>query len=245
MLFCLNSCSRTVDDTNINCFSNCTTIQGYFVHSQNQGVSNIPLEFSSEHKQELTYYSRKIKEGNSSEDGFYSLDFYLEDREVSGYYNLMLQSDLGQFNSYEEFFGPSDYYDSGYWNIINFSNGLERDSNYTFNFYLPQKAKVPVRLENFSPDYYSDYCKVYFRVPCGEAIQKGDVFIPIDSLGATVELLEVNETDTTKYFPKVPMALNDTTILIIHKRVNSVYSNEMRKVYLTDDDKEQEYVISL
>ena len=77
LLLILTSCSKTDDDTNNECASNCTVLKGKFVTLNNVAVPNIKVSFKYVRSNELAYLARKIVNTQSDQNGNFNKNFFI------------------------------------------------------------------------------------------------------------------------------------------------------------------------
>ncbi len=231
----LPACYSISDDTDLECFTDCSTIKGRFINSVDQPVPNIPLQFISKDQGELHNLTRIISETTTDLNGFFEMNFLLEDEEV-GTPNadrwLKLRSDLDLFSS-ENYFVPADHNEDGFWDLQSYFH-IPRDSLMVFNYYLTEKGSITVRLDNFTPVLNSDYFKVDFKISLGKVVQDGDVLspeIPFHGLASSMEA-----TEQSTFNPNVSVAVNDSTKLVVSKKKNGQVQIEEFFIYITEDN---------
>jgi hypothetical protein len=170
----LGSCKKTIDDTNNNCTSNCTTLSGKFVSANNEPVPNIKVS--------LSYnvgsgpfgggYTRKIVNVISDQNGNFIKNFYIKDHELGdtadGYFLTEIDDskiDNSRYIRTNNLIGTTT-------TIIDFAiySITRRDTVINKIFYVPKKAYIKVNLNNFSPISAGDYFEVQSLYPFGPNI---------------------------------------------------------------------------
>lgn len=164
-------CSKSEDDTNDICISNCTILKGKFISLNNEPVSDIKVTLRYIKSNELAYYSRKIVEEKSDLNGNFNKNFFIKDNELgatAGYFKVDIDDSNIDVNKYirsNNLIGNSST-EFGYaiFSIMN------RDTIIDNTFYIPKKAYIKVNLNNFVPLQDDDYFEVQTFYPFGQKI---------------------------------------------------------------------------
>ena len=97
LIFIFTSCSKTEDDTNNVCTSNCTVLKGKFVTLNNEPVPNIKVSLKYVRSNELAYFARKIVNTQSDQNGNFNKNFFIKDNEL-GITDGIFQVDIDDSN---------------------------------------------------------------------------------------------------------------------------------------------------
>ena len=165
------SCSKTEDDTNDNCTNNCTILKGKFVSLNNEPVPDIKVTLRYIKSNELAFYSRKLVEIKSDQNGNFNKNFFIKDNELgttAGYFKVDIDDSNIDVNKYiraNNLIGNSTT-EFGY-AIYSITN---RDTIIDNTFYIPKKAYIKVNLNNFVPLQTDDYFEVQTFYPFGPKI---------------------------------------------------------------------------
>lgn len=167
-------CTLFNDDTNKVCTSNCTTIQGRFLTSNDEGLPDIKISLRYIYHSGILNkkHVRDIFEIYTDKDGNYSEQFYIDDSElgdsVDGYFDIEI--DDSNLDGYKYIRTDNSLNDETMDNrmFIDFIN--TRDTVIDKTFYIPKKAFITVNLNNFIPQIENDYFEVRSRFPFGERI---------------------------------------------------------------------------
>jgi hypothetical protein len=162
------SCSKTVNDTEDVCTSDCTTISGKFVTLNNAPVPGISVSLSYHISGgELGGgYTRKIVNTRAGADGIFSKSFYLKDNELGdsarGYFIIDVDDRKIDANKYIRL-------DNNPLGFAIYSIG-RRDTVINNIFYIPTKAFIKVHLNNFISQQAGDFFEVQSLFPYGADI---------------------------------------------------------------------------
>lgn len=163
-------CTKTDDDTNKSCDSDCTTLQGKFITVNNEGVRGVKV--SIDYKISGGPLGggniRKIAETVTVQDGNFYKEFYIKESElgnVDGYFKVLIDDsnlDVDKYILSDNLIGttttPLDF-------AIYQIN--VRDTIIGNTFYLPKKAHIKVNLNNFEPLQENDFFEVRTFYPFG------------------------------------------------------------------------------
>lgn len=209
------SCNK-VDKSTLNspCSDSCTTIQGRFITGNNQGIANVPIEIKSEIRGSLGIgiSTRRIATGQTNNNGFYTFTFGLNKDE----YGEMPKASLKIFFSTDKSkLLPVQWYESfGYDAFI--GRIIRKDTTIQANLYFASRARIKIRLENFNP------------------VVAGDEFSVITSCGSGYERRETSggflNANSTITEGEIDACGNEETNVIVRKKKNGVYTNEIQKI---------------
>lgn len=187
LILSLYGCSKTDDDTDNVCISNCTIIQGRFITLNNVGIQGVKVSLKYRISGSPPFgggSTRLIVETETDENGNFYKEFYINDNELGestdGYFkidyddtnldvNKYILSD-NQIGTTTQPLGEAIY-------SIN-----SRDTIIGNTYYLPKKTNIIVNLNNFEPLQDGDYFEVRTLYPFGPNIGDNDL---IDSEYAT------------------------------------------------------------
>jgi hypothetical protein len=165
------SCSKTEDDTNDECSGNCTILKGNFVTLNNEPVPNVKVSMKYIKSNELAFYSRKLVDTESDQNGNFNRNFFIKDNEIGntgGYFDIDIDDSNIDVNKYirtNNLIGNTTT-DIGF-SIFSITN---RDTIIDKTFYIPKKAYIKVNLNNFAPLQSDDYFEVQTLYPFGPKI---------------------------------------------------------------------------
>ncbi len=212
----LIGCATEVDDLDLSCNSECTKIKGKFVTQNNEGVPGVRLildyrttnpPFSSN--------TRLIRDAVTDSDGYYELEFYINDDELGndaeGYFRVNVNSENIDTNNMFKLTTNLGY-------AIYSIN--RRDTIIDMSFYLPKKEYITVNLYNFSPIDETDFFEVRTFYPFGLKIGENQL---LDSEYATgfsgYGTFKADSSSTT--FENIPVAVGEYNVISILKRKNA------------------------
>jgi len=229
-------CSKTEDDTDYICTSDCTTLQGRFITLDNEGVSEVKI--SIEYKIGggiYPAYIRKIAETTTDEDGNFYKDFYIEDSELGtsadGYFLVKVDDSNLNVDNYiltDNLTGTTTSLDFG----IPYIN--TRDTIIGNTFYLPKKTYITVNLNNFNPIQEGDYFEVRTLYPFGPNIGDNDFLDSEYSTGFSGYGAFQANGQNTQQLPFV--AENEENIIRIARRKNGVNTIEDFPVFVPSNN---------
>ena len=240
LLLILNicSCSKTEDETNNICLSNCTILQGKFITTNNTGIEGIKVSLSYQSSGTLGSfrYTRLIAETQTDENGNFYKEFYINDDELGetadGYFkidyddtnldvNKYILSD-NQIGTTTQILGEAIY-------SIN-----SRDTIIGNTYYLPKKTHIKINLNNFVPIQEGDHFEVRTLYPFGANIgynqfldsEYATGFSGYDTFEATVVNNQFN----------VFVAENENNVIRILKIKNGISTPEDYTIYIPTDN---------
>jgi len=174
LLLVFTGCEKTEDDTNNNCTSNCTTLSGKFVTLNNAPVPNIKvsLKYRISGGELGGGSTRKIASLESDQNGNFHKNFFIKDNELgngaSGYFDVEIDDsniDVNKFIRTNNLIGSTTT-DIGF-AIYSITN---RDTIIDKTFYIPKKAFIKVRLNNFVRLQADDSFEVQTLFPFGSKV---------------------------------------------------------------------------
>lgn len=128
-------CISIKEDFEVGCISQCTIIQGTCTTTNNDPLEDLYIEIVHVEKHELNASFRRIKRAVIDENGFYKMEFYLEDNEISGYGGyLQPQAFVSDLQEVDTYLSP-DSTETGQWKKYLQIN--TRDTIIDGSFYLP------------------------------------------------------------------------------------------------------------
>lgn len=222
IVFTLCSCFQENDDSNDVCSSNCTTLQGQVMTTNNQGIVGINLTFEFFKGASLSSYTRLISDINSNDNGNFYDEFYLENEEVdeNSNGNLILRIDESDLNAREDIITP----DSANIILERWFDINNRDTIIEQNYYFPKKTNIVINLNNFIPLLENDRFEIRPLFPYGfenpEPEDYNDILetIYVPTNGPLYEATETNNS------LNVILAQNEKNIIRIYKTKNGVYT---------------------
>lgn len=226
------NCSKTDDDIENLCNSNCTTLKGRIVSENNTPIKNIKLslEYRISHAP-FSASTRIIKETETDENGFYSMEFYLEDSEIGeigqGYFALLINaSNL----STEEYIRKDEIY------IAETIYSLPiRDTVIEKSFYIPTKEFITVTLNNFIPLNSNDKFEVQILYSSGLNIGQNDLIGSqyASQLSDFGNYISINQFET---FNNVIVARNEKNLITIIKVKNGIATTENLLIFVPENN---------
>ena len=167
---------QLIDDTDIICTENCTTITGRLEQANGVGLADVEVIFSYI---DFTPYrfERKIAKTKTDKNGNYTLVGYIDDRElkVTSSFQIWINEDDLNKSASENFIKPNDLVDKVYFDTNMMYFGIEkRDTTISIpSFSLPQKANIQINLNGFRPtseyDLFSVINVIEYGFPLKEA----------------------------------------------------------------------------
>lgn len=227
----LISCSKTDDDTEEICNSDCTILQGRFVTENDSPLKNIELRLDYRiSNAPFSASTRIIKKTKTDENGNYEMKFYLEDSEIGnneGYFALLI--DATNLNS-DNYINREDIYigDAIY-------SLPKRDTIIDKSFYIPTKDFITVNLIGFTPIQNNDYFEVRTLFPSGLKIGEND-FLGGEYQTNGSGYGNYSATSDNQKFENVIVARNETNIVRIARRKNGVNTIEDFEVEVPENN---------
>lgn len=174
LIFVVTSCSKTEDDTNNECTSNCTIIRGKFISANNAPVPNIKvsLQYRISGGGLGPLSIRKIVNTQSDKNGNFNKNFYIKDNELGnsapGYFKVDIDDsniDVTKYIRTNNLIGNTT-------TIIGLTiySITNRDTIIDKTFYIPKKAYIKVNLNNFVSQKTGDKFEVQTLYPFGHKI---------------------------------------------------------------------------
>lgn len=172
LLLIVTSCSKTEDDTNNECTSNCTVFKGKFVTLNNEPVSKIKVSMKYVQSNELAYLARKIVNTESDQNGIFNKNFFIKDNELGNFANGYFEVEIDDSNIDINKYIKTNNLISGNSTDIGFAiySIINRDTVIDKTFYIPKKAYIKVNLNNFVAQQAGDLFEVQTLYPFGEKI---------------------------------------------------------------------------
>jgi hypothetical protein len=231
ILFAFIGCHKEDDDTDQVCTSNGTTIYGKIITANNTPVKDINVNFQSFTGNLLYSKTRYIKDTKTNGNGFYSMNFNIEDGERTPDCFFELKIDLSNLDP-KKFLLP-DFF-NGYTGT-SFSGGeLKNDTVIEAPFYIPMKEYITIHLKNYKPVQTNDWFEVQTFFPWGMKSDEKKMLnteYGISSSGYD-NFVAKNESQTFR----VPVARNDTNIIRIVKVKNGVAIPEDHKLFVSENN---------
>jgi len=212
------ACEKVDNDTALVCTDNCTRIEGRIYTTANQPLKNVQIVFQYiDYLEDGRTYYRKIDKVKTDSEGFYTMDFFLNDEELgstNGRFELYikdatLRSDL----LYEEF---------------NLNYGIEdiesRDVVVTRNAFFATKKNVKIQLQNFAPLTPGDQFQVQVEFPTGfdnDDFNSNGTLHQYQNSGINRFVASGPSTEFT-----IPVANGELNFIKIIKTKNGVYTTE-------------------
>ncbi len=224
LILTLSGCSKTDDDTNNICSSDCTILQGRFITMDNEGINgaNLAFEFIRGGGY-LPTYTRLISDLVSDENGNFYDEFYLEDSEIdsSSSGSLILRVNESSLNIIDNIITPD-------LTNTNFEQWLQvstRDTIIEQTYYMPKKANIVVNLNNFFPILENDRFEVRSIFPYGSLSEDGYNEVLETNYYATLSREIYGATEINNSL-NVVVAENENNIIRVYKTKNGIYTYE-------------------
>ena len=228
------SCSKTEDETNNICLSNCTILKGKFITTNNVGIEGIKISLSYQSSGTLGSfrYTRLIAETQTDENGEFYQEFYVKENELGETANGLFIVDFDDTN-----LEPNEYILSGY-RVETTAPPLEafysinsRDTIIGNTYYLPKKTNITVNLNNFIPLKEGDYFDVATFYPFGPNIGTNN-FLNSEYASGFSGGSDIFKAEgiNSKLNPFV--AENEENIIKVTKRKNGVVTTENFTVFV-------------
>lgn len=169
-LFC--SCVKEEDDSDNECSSDCTTLKGKFVTLNNVPLPNIKVTMKYTHSDIFFYYSRKLVDTKSDQNGNFNKRFFIRDKELGnmapGFFEIDIDDSSLDVRKYIRtnnlLNGFSMVVGSAIYQINN------RDTIFDQTYYFPKKAFIKVNLNNFVRQQSTDSFEVQTLFPFGAKV---------------------------------------------------------------------------
>ena len=238
LIISIFSCSKTEDDTDINCTSDCTTLQGRFITLDNQGIKGVKISINYRIPGgELGGgYTRKIAEVKTDQYGNFYKEFYIKDSELgdstNGYFKVEIDNSMLDVNKYilsDNKIGSTSQ-PLGY-AIYSINN---RDTIIGNTYYLPKKTHIKVNLNNYIPILTDDYFEVRTLYPFGPNIGENNVLDSSFATGFSGWGTFLANNSNTQLNPFV--AENEQNIIQIIRRKNGVNSTEEFPMFIPSNN---------
>ena len=174
MIITFYGCSKTEDDTDNICTSDCTTLQGRFITLDNVGIKGVKISIDYKiYGGELGgSYIRKIAETTTDQNGNFYKEFYIKDGELGdsadGYFRIAIDDSNLDVNKYI----LSDNLIGSTTTSLGFAiySINSRDTIIGNTYYLPKKTHIKINLNNFIPLEDGDHFEVRTLYPFGPNI---------------------------------------------------------------------------
>jgi len=220
ILFAINSCEKTINDTKDVCTGDCTIIKGKITTRDQKPISGVVLSFTHKTSTVGSIFNagpiRKIRNAITDKDGNYEMKFHLEDSEVgyagTGYFNLAVDGKSIDGNRY--------IVNSDYVLTYTFYTIARRDTIIEMPIYIPEKTFIKVNLKGFKKVAPNDLFEVQslwpygFKEEFGPNTYLGGIFgtgsTPYNGYVATSE----------NYAAKVMVASGDTSVIRVNRIKN-------------------------
>jgi hypothetical protein len=232
LLILCQSCNKTDDDTEIVCTTDCTILKGRFVTENNTPLKDIKLRLNYRiSNAPFSANTRIIKETKTDENGFYNMEFYLEDNEIGenghGFFAFLI--DESNLNP-ENYISRNDIYIGE--TIYSLPT---RDTIIDKSFYIPTKDFITVTLNNFVPLGDNDRFEVKTLYPSGLKIGQNEL---IDSEYASQSsgFGNYRSTNQVETFENVIVARNETNLIRIEKIKNGVGTTEDILIFVPENN---------
>ncbi|WP_347173475.1 hypothetical protein [Polaribacter uvawellassae] len=164
------SCSKTDDDNENICTSNCTIIKEKFITTNNVGIQGVKGQLQYRYSDGGLLgesFTKLVANAQTDENGNFEVEFYIQDDELG--------NANGHFTTYYE----SINLDSTKYIFSNNNFAVAMQTKYSISnrdtiigntYYIPKKTYIKVNLNNFSPLKDDDYFEVITLYPFGPNI---------------------------------------------------------------------------
>ncbi len=222
--FTFTNCYESIDDSDANCSTDCSILQGKVITENNQGISDVDFTFEFKRWSTLGSYERTISKVSTDNNGNFYDEFYLKDHEIDpekkGYF--LLTADLSSLAGNTDLLLPlaQDFELSDSFKIVDRNNPIEQI------FYIPKKTTVKVNLNNFVVAQEGDSFVVQSTFPFG--FKDPNPVTMATTLDTDYELYSskfYRATATNNTF-EVVLAQNQKNNLRIFRRKNGVNEYE-------------------
>ncbi len=238
------SCNKEEDDTDIVCTSDCTTINGWALTSGKKPLEGVNFQVKYVESGYFYYHSWIKRETKTTTDGFYSMDFHVNDNEVesfkgtsSSYFELKIDLNNLDPNKYILPDQVSGKGDTSY--FVESIISLKRDTTYNVSLYIPSKEYITVALNNFNPTQDNDCFEVQTFFPWGikSSENKDEKQLLNTEYGVSFSGYDkfVAKTEN-QVFRNIPVARNDTNNVRIIKVKNGIASSEDHKIFVPENN---------
>lgn len=238
LLITFYGCSKTEDDTDNVCTSDCTVLQGRFITLNNVGIEGVKVSL----KYKISGgplgggSTRFIVETETDENGNFYEEFYIKDSELGesadGYFNI----DYDDTNLDVTKYILSD-------NLISTTTQPLGQAIYSINsrdtiigntYYLPKKTHIKINLNNFVPIQDGDHFEVRTLYPFGPNIGAND-FLESDYATGFSGYSTYVATEVNNQF-NVFLAEEENNVIRILKIKNGVSTPEDFAIYIPEDN---------
>ena len=228
ILLILCRCSKFTDDTHLVCSSNCTTLAGRFITSDNVGLQGvkITLKFKKSSGSLGGGSTRLILETETDKNGYFHEEFFILDDELGSEAPGFFHVEYDDTNLDVEQYILSDNQVGNSTQPLGLTVSSLENRNVVIGntYYLPKKTTITVNLNNFSPQQESDYFEVITLYPFGSDIGYNNFLNSKYATGTSgIGTFQANGSNTQLH-PFV--AENETNIIRIARRKNGVNSFE-------------------
>ena len=238
LLIAVYGCSKTEDDTDNVCTSDCTILQGRFITLNNIGIEGVKVS--------LKYRisggplgggsTRFIVETETDENGNFYKEFYIKDSELGESADGYFKIDYDDTN-----LDVSEYILSD--NLIGTTTQPLRQAIYSINnrdtiigntVYLPKKTHIEINLNNFIPIQDGDHFEVRTLYPFGANIGYND-FLESEYATGFSGFGTFEATDINNQF-NVFVAEEENNIIRILKIKNGISTLEDFTIYVPENN---------
>lgn len=232
ILISCQSCSKTDDDTREICNANCTVLEGRFVTHNNMPLKDIKLRLDYRiSAAPFGSSTRIIREARTDENGFYKMEFFVEENEIGedarGYFTLLV--DASNLN-------PEDYIRQ---NEIYVGDAIyslaTRDTIIDKSFYIPTKDFITVTLTGFSPIDEDDFFEVRTLFPSGLNIGQND-FLGGEYQTGSTGYGHYTATSQSQTFNNVVVAKNELNVIRLARRKDATTNHEDIEIFIPENN---------
>jgi hypothetical protein len=234
----LCGCSKTEDDTDVGCSTDCTSILIKFETLNKEGLSDIEvqLNYRITFRDEGGPYLRKIVGTKSDKNGQINEQFYLKEEELGnstkGFFQVLI--DDSKLNSDE--YIKSDNKIGNTKTDLGFSiySISQRDTIINQTFYFPKKTFIKINLNDFIPQLEDDYFEVRSQYPFGPRIGNNDFLDSEFATGFSGYGTFMAKGINTQL--NIFVAENEKNIISIIRRKNGVSSTEDFPIFVPSNN---------
>ena len=232
------SCSKTEDDTDNVCTSDCTTVQGRFVTLNNVGVEGVKvsLKYKIPSGPLGGGAIRYIVDTETDENGYFNEAFYVKDSELgdaaAGYF-IIDYDDTGL--NVDEYILSDNLVGNTTQPLTDAIPRINnRDTIIGRNYYLPKKTRIKVNLNNFAPMQEGDTFEVRTLYPFGPHVGYNEFLESEYATGFSGWGTFVAGSQNTLVMPYV--AENENNIIRVFRRKNGVNTSEDISIFVPSNN---------
>ncbi|MBO3117486.1 hypothetical protein J4050_12050 [Winogradskyella sp. DF17] len=230
------SCTSTDDDSSIECFQNCTVIEGKILSSENlNGIGNVEVIFYFKRNGLFSSNERIIARSFTDNNGDFTLEGFINDDEIEAYSEGSFIIDIVDESLTDEYFKsketvvleqglfPTQFID----NKLRINEISTRDTIINYEIIIPKIEIISLNITNFEPTLETDKLEISNRIQSG---------IPSSNFNSQSSFSIRNDFNEENFTLDLVGGKNLSNLLIISKRKNNIQSQEIIELDLESSE---------